>query len=211
MVDLLEGNGEALQRAYGRRFTTEPASETTAGNFTIRSYLFKGKDFTIEQQHITSKKFLYILTAAYRSERPEMVEAFFTSYRLFDKDSLVFPKGIKGSGRNIPFTPVEVEDLSDDLVKDPDQKAVLLYRPRPAYNREFMKSNSGTVTLKQLLSADGSVKKIDLVFTPNISLFEGVRLSAQQLVFLPATKGGRPVTVEQNVEYGFRRILSPIS
>lgn len=209
MVDVLEGRGADLHRSYSRRFVDPAITEITAGDFTIKSYLRKTPEFTVEQQHIYNKKSLYVVTAAYRKERPDFVETFFKSVRLVNNGAVVYPARMKDSNAGYTLTPIDLDPVSSVIDDSPEMKPVIFYRPRPSYRREFMKNNSGTVSVKALLTASGSVEKIEMISTPNLTMLEGVRRSAEHLIFLPAIKGGKPVTTWHKFDFAFQMTLVP--
>lgn len=211
MMELYEGNIKKIQSSIAEMYKSDLLKDETIGGFQFKSYSKKFPDFVLEQQHFYSKDALYLMSAAYRSERGEVVENFFKSIRLVDNGKAVapnLPKDAKKELLNAGLPDIVLEASSEEIVEQPDKKAVIVYRPKPSFKREFGKSNSGTVKLKVLLLANGKVGKVELVAAPNLSLYEGVRNSAEHLVFLPAEKNGKPVTSWQTVDYGFQMTLT---
>jgi TonB family protein len=99
--------------------------------------------------------------------------------------------GSDGSART--FTGSEVE-----------QRARLLSKPEPQYTEEARRNQiSGTVTLRVVFSSAGEVVQIRALRTLPFGLTERAIAAARQIKFLPAVKGGRPVSVYMQLEYNF--------
>lgn len=92
-----------------------------------------------------------------------------------------------------PFTGAEV-----------DQRARLLSKPEPQYTEEARRNQvSGTVMLRAVFSSSGEVVQIRALHTLPFGLTERAIAAARQIKFVPATKGGRPVSVYMQLEYNF--------
>jgi TonB family protein len=81
---------------------------------------------------------------------------------------------------------------------DGDQSFQLLNRPTPAYTEEALRLGiSGRVVLRVALTADGAVQVLGVVSPPlGHGLDESAITAVNKLRCRPATKAGRPVTVE---------------
>ena len=99
-----------------------------------------------------------------------------------------------GSGRySKPFTVSQV-----------DQRARLLFKPEPQYTEEARRNQIiGTVMLRVVFSSAGEVDQIRAVRTLPFGLTERAIAAARQIKFVPATKDGRPVSVQMQLEYNF--------
>jgi TonB family protein len=92
-----------------------------------------------------------------------------------------------------PFTGREVE-----------QRARLLLKPEPQYTEEARRNQiTGTVMLRVVFSSSGEVVQIRAVNTLPFGLTERAIAAARQIKFIPAMKGGRPVSVYMQLEYNF--------
>ncbi|HEV8368692.1 MAG TPA: TonB family protein [Pyrinomonadaceae bacterium] len=107
--------------------------------------------------------------------------------------------GIGGSDGNSagveqrPFRSNEVE-----------QRARLLAKPEPQYTEEARRNQiTGTVMLRVVFSAFGQVEQIRAMQSLPFGLTERAIAAARQIKFVPATKGGRPVSVYMQLEYNF--------
>ena len=98
-----------------------------------------------------------------------------------------------GSGDQRPFRSNEVE-----------QRARLLAKPEPQYTEEARRNQiTGTVMLRVVFSALGQVEQIRAMQSLPFGLTERAIAAARQIKFVPATKGGRPVSVYMQLEYNF--------
>lgn len=83
-------------------------------------------------------------------------------------------------------------------------KARVLYKPEPGYTEEARKNQvTGTVTLRAILSAGGTVKNIFVVSSLGHGLTDKCIEAARNIKFLPATKDGRRVSQVVTIEYNF--------
>ena len=85
-----------------------------------------------------------------------------------------------------------------------EQRARLLFKPEPQYTEEARRNQiTGTVMLRVIFSSTGEVDQIRAVRTLPFGLTERAIAAARQIRFVPATKGGRPVSVFMQLEYNF--------
>jgi TonB family protein len=85
-----------------------------------------------------------------------------------------------------------------------EQKARVLLKPEPQYTEEARKTGiSGTVMLRVVFSSAGEVVQIRAIRTLPYGLTERAIAAARQIKFIPAVKGGRPVSVHMQLEYNF--------
>ena len=89
-------------------------------------------------------------------------------------------------------------------VNEVEQRARLLTKPEPHYTEEARKNQIiGTVTLNVVFSSAGEVVQIRATRTLPFGLTERAIAAARQIKFVPAVKGGRPVSVHMQLEYNF--------
>lgn len=85
-----------------------------------------------------------------------------------------------------------------------EQRARLLLKPEPKYTEEARRNQiSGTVMLRVVFSSTGEVVQIRAMHTLPFGLTERAIEAARQIKFVPAMKGGRPVSVFMQLEYNF--------
>ena len=80
----------------------------------------------------------------------------------------------------------------------------MLEKPEPTYTEAARKNQiTGTVTLRAVFSAGGSVTNISAVSRLPDGLTEKAIAAARQIRFVPATKDGRPVSQWMELQYNF--------
>lgn len=85
-----------------------------------------------------------------------------------------------------------------------EQRARVLFKPEPAYTEEARRNQiEGTVMLRVIFASNGDVVQIRAVHTLPFGLTERAIAAARQIKFVPAVKGGRPVSVFMQLEYNF--------
>ncbi|HEV2864795.1 MAG TPA: TonB family protein [Pyrinomonadaceae bacterium] len=83
-------------------------------------------------------------------------------------------------------------------------KAVILFKPEPAFTEEARKNNvSGVVRLRAVLGADGRVRNILVLKRLPDGLTDKAVAVARRIRFQPATLDGRPVSQMVVLEYNF--------
>ena len=98
-----------------------------------------------------------------------------------------------GNGPHHPYRVAEVE-----------QRARLLSKPEPQYTEEARRNQVvGTVVLRVVFSSSGEVVQIRAVHTLPFGLTERAIAAARRIEFVPAMKGGQPVSVAMQLEYNF--------
>ena len=84
------------------------------------------------------------------------------------------------------------------------RKAVITVKPEPGFTEEARKNNvTGTVRLRAVLAASGSVQGISVVKGLPDGLTEKAIAAAKQIRFTPAEKDGRAVSQYVLLEYNF--------
>jgi TonB family protein len=85
-----------------------------------------------------------------------------------------------------------------------EQRARLLQKPEPQYTEEARKNQiTGTVMLRAVFSSAGDVVQIQALRSLPFGLTERAIAAARQIKFVPAMKGGQPVSVFMQLEYNF--------
>ena len=85
-----------------------------------------------------------------------------------------------------------------------EQRARVLFKPEPQYTEDARRNAiEGTVMLHVVFASNGDVVQIRAVHTLPFGLTERAITAARQIKFVPAVKGGRPVSVFMQLEYNF--------
>ena len=88
--------------------------------------------------------------------------------------------------------------------KDVTSKARVLEKPEPTYTESARKNQiTGTVVLRAVFSAGGSVTNIHAVSGLPDGLTERAIAAAKSIRFVPATKDGHPVSMWMELQYNF--------
>jgi protein TonB len=83
-------------------------------------------------------------------------------------------------------------------------KPHILTRPEPQYTGEARNAGvEGTVVLRAVFAADGTVQHILVVRSLPHGLTEQAVAAARKIKFTPAIKDGRPVSQFIQIEYNF--------
>ena len=85
-----------------------------------------------------------------------------------------------------------------------EQRARVLFKPEPTYTEEARRNQiTGRVTLRVVFASNGDVVQIRAVHTLPFGLTERAIAAARQIKFVPAVRGGQPVSVFMQLEYNF--------
>jgi len=85
-----------------------------------------------------------------------------------------------------------------------EQRARVLFKPEPTYTEDARRNQIiGTVMLRVVFASNGDVVQIRAVRTLPYGLTERAIAAARQIKFVPAVKGGHPVSVFMQLEYNF--------
>ena len=101
--------------------------------------------------------------------------------------------GSDRDGNDQPFAGSQVE-----------QRARVLFKPEPTYTEDARRNQiTGTVMLRVVFASNGDVVQIRAVHSLPYGLTERAIAAARQIKFVPAVRGGRPVSVFMQLEYNF--------
>lgn len=85
-----------------------------------------------------------------------------------------------------------------------EQRVRLISKPEPHYTEEARRNQvTGTVMLRVIFSSTGEVAQIRAINSLPYGLTERAIAAAREIKFIPAMKGGRPVSVYMQLEYNF--------
>ncbi len=83
-------------------------------------------------------------------------------------------------------------------------RARILKKPEPQYTENARQAQiTGTIVLRAVLAADGTVQHILIIEGLPYGLTESTVKVARQIKFTPATFAGRPVSMFIQLEYNF--------
>ena len=85
-----------------------------------------------------------------------------------------------------------------------EQRARVLFKPEPTYTEDARRNQiTGTVMLRVVFASNGDVVQIRAVHSLPYGLTERAIAAARQIKFVPAVRGGHPVSVFMQLEYNF--------
>ncbi|HYG11476.1 MAG TPA: energy transducer TonB [Pyrinomonadaceae bacterium] len=105
----------------------------------------------------------------------------------------------------LPLPPPPMHYESDGFTaREVTRKAMITDKPEPLYTYNARRNNvTGTVRLRMLLAADGTVRNIAPLATLPDGLTEQAVEAARKIKFTPALKDDRTVSQYVTVEYNF--------
>ncbi|HVF46632.1 MAG TPA: energy transducer TonB [Pyrinomonadaceae bacterium] len=161
------------------------------------------------QQFVLFKKSLYVIQAHAPDDNDRVLGLFLRSLTLSIDGKILMPNLPPGDDRARAQQPPEIvltapATADDEPIKGkPDRDAIILYRPRPRYSPEArMGRAAGTVVLNVVLSATGRVGKIE-VESGEMALRNPSIAAVENILFIPAEKDGKPVSVWKKISYSF--------
>jgi TonB family protein len=183
----------------------EPATEQIVNRDGVT-----GKQFTSSHvlggviQVFATKKHFYRIQAFGATAADPRVQHFFSSLTFGKKDD-----GIEVSdGPGKPLEPVDgsVVIPADSIFtgKQVDRRIVLIQKPEPSYTEQARQAQiTGTVVLKAVFSANGSVVNIEVKEGLVFGLTDKSIEAAKRIKFIPASKDGKFVSQQLQLEYNF--------
>jgi len=194
-----------LKNADKRMMSRQPASEVAVScdGFAGKQYTFTSPLGGLVEVFATKKHFYEIQAFGASADDPRLKQ-FFASLRLRKEN-----EGIEVTdGAGTPFEPldgsVKIPPESVLTGKQVDRKIVLRMKPEPSYTEAARQSLiTGTVILKAIFSANGSVVNITVVSGLPQGLTERAIGAAQKIKFIPAVKDGKFVSMWLQLEYNF--------
>jgi protein TonB len=101
--------------------------------------------------------------------------------------------GSDRDGSDRPFAGSQVE-----------QRARVLFKPEPTYTEDARRNQIvGKVMLRVVVASNGDEVQLHAVRTLPYGLTERAIAAARQIKFVPAVRGGHPVSVFMQLEYNF--------
>jgi TonB family protein len=192
----------SLESFIQEQMTVNPAERLTSG-----------RDFSLDG--VTGKEFVY-------PDQKGMVQFFATGDRLYDVRAYGAPvddrkitsffhylslkkhDGAIQISENVQAGSLPIETGGIFTGKQVDTKVRLIKKPEPSYSdRAKAEQVTGTVVLKCIFAADGTVTNIRVVSGLPFGLTEKSIEAARKIKFVPATKDGKNVSMWMQLEYNF--------
>lgn len=161
------------------------------------------------QQFILFKKRLYVIQAHATDQNNSILHQYLRSLGIVAGGKSVMPNLSPGDDVKIAAKPpdIAVSPLTasdaEPLNGKPDRDVIFLHRPRPRSTSDARAARAtGEVQLRVLFSASGKIAKIEVESGPPI-LRDSAILATEQILFIPAEKDGKAVSVWKKVSYSF--------
>ena len=170
----------------------------TAGSFSGKEYSSQGGAKQVTEQFFATEGRFYRFVVEGATPDDAGARQFFSSIML----------GRKQDGIKVSDGPGEIFASNTGekpyVGKQVETKARILKKPQPSYSIEGKKNQvTGTVILKCVFSADGTVNRIRVVQGLPYGLTEMAIEAAKKIKFIPATRDGRNVSMWMQLEYNF--------
>jgi len=192
-------------------------SKLTINGSSIEQIITKSDDFYSIRWYFSSKKFIYILTAAAKTENQRMKRFL---------DSLIFKPINKepidpkiSTFSKLRVTQIKIDDLQKEADKikefyaelqkrnkenDKLKKLVIVSKVRASYvDSARMKGIQGKVILQAEFMDDGTINNIGILKPLPEGLLRQTIFALLRIKFLPQEENGEPKNVKKVIEYSF--------
>ncbi len=216
---------ELIEDQKPRNSEISETSESMAGFKVEQLEQQKVEDFRnkkdVEISHITkfitTKKYLYVLTAANRGAKTEAFKRFFSSVSLnsAQTNSANSAKIVDISS----LTPITIEQMGEVIEPNKDNKPsavpnkpiekienpiLFLSKPKASYTEAARKAgDKGIIRLRLKFSENGGISKIGVLSSLPNGLLRNAVFSALRIKFIPQEKDNELVSNTNVVEYSF--------
>ena len=206
IVEYYSGDAKGLQDIVEERSACLRVDTREVQGFALRFFQGESKGIKCRGVSARRKNSLYVVQS-YSSNAEALMKALFDSIRVIEQGTTRNTFGVAATSVLLPrtlenLTPV-LSDAGPIEESEADRKPILLATPRP---RNLMPSSRTgpkvKVAVKVLLTASGDVTVISVEKGSKI-YHATAQEAAQKLVFIPAEKGGKVVSVYKTMEYSF--------
>lgn len=208
-MEYYEGNADNIQKELLEREKLAAGKEEMINGFTVKHFTKNTENRVHRIQHFSIKNRLYVVKTIAQSENDKIVKAFFESVRLINQSTAAAPNAAPGAkSTSLPML-VERAAVADDANAIPeseaDRKPIILKNVRPQFTFEMRQNlgGQGKFKLRALFSSTGKITDVEVLQSPSKITEKAVIEAAKQTIFLPAEKGGKPVSVYKMIEYSF--------
>ena len=177
--------------------------EITLNGFKGKQYLSPNK-IPGTMQIFATPNHIYRFHAFGATLADARVKQFFSSVVLGGKnDGVEVTDGLGIPYKSDASTSTQAPD-AELTIRDVERRPLIAMKPEPGYTEDARKNEiAGSVILKVLLAADGTVTKIQVASGLPHGLTERAIAAARQIRFIPAVKDGKFVSTWMQLEYNF--------
>lgn len=208
--DVRDVRDELIKRLSTKASTYDLVKAQDVDGVSLKLFQRKQDKLFSIQQFVLFKKRLYVLQAHAGSEKDLILEQFKRSLALSVGGKNILPNLSSGEDEQSAIKPPDIiidsSRLPDDSVVlsgKPDREMIMLYKPLPRYTSEARQAGAtGEVILNVLFSASGKVTKIKFE-SGELAFRESSVSAAERILFVPAEKDGKLVSVWKKISYSF--------
>jgi len=209
IMEYYEGKGKEIYKILKEREKATFVKEEEVNGFQIGHFSTKTEK-GIRKTHIYfNDKSVYFVRGYAKSEDDSILKGFFESVRLINQKNVVAPNVPADAKSTLVPRIIERETprLDDSLAIEPkeaDRPLIILKAERPRFSSEACRGiNNLRVKLRVLYSSSGSVANVEVLQVTSKLIEKEAVEAAKKVVFIPAEKDGKLVSVFQTVEYSF--------
>ena len=177
--------------------------EVTVNGLKGRQYLSPNK-VPGTMQIFATRNHIYRFQAFGATTEDARVKQFFSSVVLGNKNdgiAVIDGMGVPSGSEQLPSPQAHENPLN---VRDVDRRPFIAMKPEPSYTDDARKNDlSGTVILKVVFGANGTVGNISVASGLPHGLTERAVAAAREIKFIPGVKDGKFVPTLMQVEYHF--------
>lgn len=184
-------------------FTHAGWERTSQKDLTLNG--FKGKQYTLPNkipgtmQIFATRSNICRFHAFGATLDDERIKQFFSSLTLGDAN-----RGIEVKNGNGAYKAADQDNANAFTIKEVDRRPFVAFRPEPSYTEDARQNAiAGSVILKAIFAADGTVNNIKVAAGLPYGLEENAIEAAKKIRFIPAMKDGKLVSTWMQLEYNF--------
>jgi hypothetical protein len=199
-------------------------TEIKVGKSKFKQVLIKKENLYAVRRFFTSENYIYILTAASRTEDTPALKRFLDSLRFKTAKAQIEPaQSAEANVKTVSFSALKISQLvidqnpeplkkNDDTKMPPPKPAdnkdslplSIIVKPIPSYTEAARSAGeSGSIRVRLTFSKNGSITNIGFLSVLKEGLARQAAFAAIRLKFLPAEKDGKAITAAKLVEYSF--------
>lgn len=208
-MEYYEGDAKSIQEKLQEREKSAAEKSATISNFEFKQFAGSAGNYFTKTQHFLFKNRLYVLKAIAKADGNPIVEGFFNSVKLVEAEKAVSPN-IPADAKTFALPDIterEAVRIGDEAAvesKQADRGVIVLYSQRPKFPRGQMNGGAGgAIKLRILYSASGTIANVEVLESPSKALADASVAAARKIVFLPAEKDGKLISVYQIHGYNF--------
>lgn len=177
--------------------------EITLNGFKGKQYLSPNK-VPGTMQIFATRNHIYRFHAFGAKLEDARVKHFFSSITLGDQNQGIGVKDGVGVPAKSDASPATQATENALTIRDVDVRPFIAMKPEPAYTEEARQNQlEGTLLLKAIFSADGTIINIKVAAGLPYGLEENAIDAAKRIKFIPAMKDGKFVSTWMQLEYHF--------